>query len=153
MKTKDYLNQYKDLAGRIERDQERIEQIEASIQKSIDLDGLPHGTGTSDPTKDTALKLVEIRARLKANVIEAEYLKQTIADEIERVRNPQYKELLYSRYIKRLTWEDVTDRVSRGRKERYDSKHIRGYMHGQALREFEKCRKDTYTVYMKNIGE
>lgn len=141
MTTKEYLNQYRVLCGEIERDKERIEQIEASLQKSINLDGLPHGTKTSDPTKDTALKLVDIQDRLKREVMDAELMKQNIADEIERISTPRFKELLYSRYILLLTWEDVTDRVSKSRKERYDSKHIRGYMHGEALREFERCRK------------
>ena len=142
MTTKEYLNKYRVLCGEIERDKERIEQIEASLQKSINLDGLPHGTKIGDPTKDTALKLVDIQDRLKREVMDAELMKQTIADEIEQIKTPRFKELLYSRYILLLTWEDVTDRVSGNRKERYDSKHIRGYMHGEALREFERCRKE-----------
>ena len=77
-------------------------------------------------------------------------MRQTIADQIEDMRTPAYKELLYSRYILLLTWEGVTDRVSERRKERYDTKHIMTYMHSQALKEFEEIRTH-YTVYMEDL--
>ena len=141
MTTKEYLKQYRTFCGKIERYNERIEQIEASLQKSLELDGMPRGSSTGNPTQDTAIKLATIRSQLQASIIEAEFLRQTIAEEIEEMETATYKELLYSRYILLLTWEDVTDRVSAGRKDRYDSKHIMTYMHGQALREFERRRE------------
>lgn len=144
MRTKDYLKQYCELCGKVERYRERIEQIEASLLKSINLDGLPHGTGTSDPTQQIAIKLSEVRSKLNIAMMEAELTRQTIATEIEEVENPIYRELLYSRYIlgeTRLTkWEDVTDRISKGRENRYDTKHVMSYMHDQALKAFEKAR-------------
>lgn len=138
MNTKEYLRQYRTLCGQVERYKERIGQIEASLNKSLELDGMPHGTSTSNPTQDTAIRLATIRTKLQTALIEAEFTRQTIAEEIEKVEVSTYRELLYSRYILLLNWEEVTDRVSIGRRERYDSKHIRGYMHGQALREFEE---------------
>lgn len=140
MNTKEYLRQYRTLCGQVERYKERIEQIEASLNKSLELDGMPHGTSTSNPTQDTAIRLAMIRSKLQTALIEAEFTRQTIAEEIEKVEVSTYRELLYSRYILLLNWEEVTDRVSIGRRERYDSKHIRGYMHGQALREFERIK-------------
>ena len=140
MNTKEYLRQYRTLCGQVERYKERIEQIEASLHKSLELDGMPHGTSTSNPTQDTAIRLAMIRSKLQTALIEAELTRQTIAEEIEKVEVSTYRELLYSRYILLLNWEEVTDRVSIGRRERYDSKHIRGYMHGQALREFERIK-------------
>lgn len=142
-KTKKYLKEYETLTGKIERCRERIEQIEASLQRSVELDGMPRGTRTGNPTQDTAIKLASIKARLILITMDAELTKQTIADEIERMETPTYKELLYSRYIKLMTWEEVTDRVSIGRKERYDSKHVSGYMHDRALREFERSNDDS----------
>jgi hypothetical protein len=144
MTTKQYLNQYKKLKTQIERDRERIAQIEASLNKSLELDGMPHGTKASDPTADVAVRLADIRDRLKRRILEAELIRQTIAEEIEQIETPAYKELLYERYLvyPALTWEAVTDRVSEGRRDRYESKHVMGYMHGQALKEFERMRKE-----------
>lgn len=140
MTTKEYLMQYRILVGRIRRYRERIEQIEASLQKPLQLDGMPKGTTTGDPTSTTAIKLAEIHDRLKKSADESELLRETIADEIEAVNNPIYQELLYSRYILCLTWEEVTDRVSRGRKDRYELKHVMGYLHGNSLKAFEKAK-------------
>jgi len=150
MNTKEYLMQYRILSGTVKRLSERIEQIEASLTKSIQLDGLPHGTGTSDPTQSTAIKLADIRTKLNSAMMEAELTRQTIASEIEEISNPLYKELLYSRYILSLTWEEVTDRVSEGRTNRYDSKHVMSYMHGEALKTFEKTRNASLSTNFKN---
>jgi len=143
MTTKEYLKQYRTLCGKVERYKERIEQIEASLQKSLELDGMPKGTRTGNPTQETAIRLAAIRTQLQNAIIESELKRQTIAEEIEKMETPTYKELLYSRYILLLTWEDVTDRVSEGRKERYDSKHVQSYMHGQALNEFRRIKCNT----------
>lgn len=150
MTTKEYLKQHKNLYFKVERYRERLEQIEASLNKSLELDGMPRGSNTGNPTEETAIRLADIRSRLSHALIEAEYMRQTIADQIEDMRTPAYKELLYSRYILLLTWEGVTDRVSERRKERYDSKHIMTYMHSQALKEFEEIRTH-YTVYMEDL--
>ena len=141
MNVKEYLKQYKILTGKVRRYEERIEQIEASLQRSMDLDGLPKSTKTSDPTKETAIKLATIHEKMSSAVLEAEMARQLISDQIELVSRHEYRELLYSRYILLLPWEDVTDRVSIGRKERYDVKHIMGYMHAEALRAFGEVIK------------
>lgn len=159
MNTKDYLIQYSELCEKIQNYQERIEQIEASLTKSIQLDGLPHGTGTSDPTQSTAIKLADISTRLNAARMEAELTRQTIASELEKVENPLYRELLYLRYLKNgieekrhlMKWEDVTDELSKGRDNRYDCKHVMSYMHGKALKAFEKARnRSTSNIFLDN---
>ena len=128
MTTKEHLKQYRTLCGQVERYKERIEQIEASLNKSLELDGMPHGTSTGNPTQETAIQLAMIRTKLQPALIDAAYMRPTIAEEIEEMETSTYKEL--------------TNRVSIGRRERYDLKHVMGYMHGQALREFEEKRND-----------
>lgn len=140
MNTKTYLKKYESLSGKVERLRERIEQIEASLQGSIKLDGLPHGTKTSNPTLETAIKLANIRSKLNIAMMEAELTRQTIATEIEEMENPKYRELLYSRYILLMKWDDVAERVSKGRANEYEITHVKGYMHSQALKAFEETR-------------
>lgn len=144
MTTKEYLNQYNSLSKDVNRYQSRIEQIESSLNKAIELDGMPRGTKTGNPTMETALKLSAIRSKLNIAMMEAELTRQTIADEIERMTTPIYKELLFNRYLvyPRPTWERITDILSEGRRDRYESKHVMGYMHGQALKEFERMRRE-----------
>lgn len=141
MSTKEYLKRYKLANDKVRRIEERIEMIEATLQRSPGLDGLPRGFIASDPTKETAVKLADLRTRLEQEKTECEYLAQRIADEIESVERSEYRELLFARYIMLLPWEDVTDRLSINRKERYDPKHVAGYMHGEALKAFERSRE------------
>ena len=138
MRTKDYLRQYKEAYQKMRRIEDRIEMIEASLQRSPDLDGMPRSTRITDPTRDTAIKLADLHERLTRERSECELMAQRIADEIERVDRTEYRDLLFARYIMLLPWEDVTDRLSVDRVKRYDSKHVAGYMHSEALKAFRK---------------
>lgn len=148
MDVKGYLAQYGELDKKVERYKERLAMINASIENtSIELDGMPKGTGTSSPTETAAIELIEIKAKLERYILVFETMRQQILDEIEKVPEPIYRELLYSRYIKGLRWEEVVDRVSDARhsrrkggkysKDRYTSAHVMGPMHGRALQSFE----------------
>lgn len=141
MSTKEYLKRYKFANDKVRRIEERIERIEATLPRPSGLDGMPRGFSLSDPTQETAIKLADLRIRLEQEKTECEYLAQRIADEIECVERSEYRELLFARYIMLLPWEDVTDRLSLDRKERYDTKHVSGYMHGEALKAFERARE------------
>ena len=138
MNVKTYLNQYKQAYGRVRRYEERLGQL--SYLKAITIDGLPRSTKTGKPTELNAIKLADIRDNLKRLINEAELTRQKIADEIEQLEDPRYKELLFSRYIMLLPWEDVTVRVSMSCRPNkfYDVKHISGPMHYNALKEFER---------------
>ena len=139
MTTKEYLNQYRDLSRKAARLKERLLLIQGS--NSVNIDGLPHGTKIGDPTKDTAIKLAEIRGKLNVALCEAALKCQIICDQIENMQTPRYKELLHSRYVLLMSWEDVTDRLSLNRRERYDSKYVMSYMHERALDEFRRVNK------------
>lgn len=140
MKAKEYLEQYKKIYGKFRRIEIRLEQLEASYIKSLELDGMPHGQTPGKPTERNALKLAEIKSELSDLLKETEVQRQEIADQIEKVKDPRYKELLFSRYVMLLPWDDVAIRVSiscRPGKE-YEPKHIMGYMHSQALKAFDE---------------
>ena len=137
MNAKTYLRQYKELEARVRRYRERIEQIETL--KGIDLDGMPRGTSLGDPTKNAALNLALLKESLGYAIIEAEETRQRIASLIEKMKDPKHKELLYSRYLLLLPWTEVVERLNIFRPGReYELKHIIGYMHMQALKEFEE---------------
>lgn len=143
MNAKETLNQYRVLYGKARRYEIRIERLEDSLTKAVEWDGSPRSTTPGNPTEQNALKLVELSEKLKAIKIECELQAQLIADKIEKVKDPRYKELLFSRYIMLLPWEDVAVRVTlacRPYKD-YDEKHIQSYMHARALKEFEEVMK------------
>lgn len=139
--TKTYLLKYKRLKLRAERYRERIAQIENTL-KGVNLDGMPHGTNLSDPTKTAALNLALLKEQLNYAIIEAEQTCQQIAAEIEKVPTPQFCELLYSRYILLLSWNDTAARLRNKRPgSDYDIKYVMGDMHRRALIEFSEVIK------------
>lgn len=138
MNTKYYLLRYRKYKEKAERYRERIAQLEDTL-KGVNLDGMPRGTNLSDPTKTAALNLALLKEQLNYAVIEAETVCQEIAAQIEKVKNPQFCELLYCRYILLLSWNDTAERLREHRKgSDYDIKYVMGDMHKRALMAFSE---------------
>ena len=150
MNTKYYLLRYRKYKEKAERYRERIAQLENTL-KGVNLDGMPHGTNLSDPTKTAALNLTLLKEQLKYAVIEAEAVCQEIAAQIEKVNNPQFNELLYCRYILLLSWNDTAERLREHRKGAdYDIKYVCGDMHRRALIAFNEVLK--HDLYNNTMG-
>ena len=139
--TKTYLLKYKRLKQKAERYRERIAQIEETL-KGVNLDGLPHGSVLSDPTKTAAINLMILKEELGHATVEAEKVCQRIAAEIELMPTPQFCELLYCRYILLLPWEETAARLRNKRPgSDYNTKYVCGDMHRRALEEFREVMK------------
>ncbi len=138
MSAKSYLERYKIALQRVRQYEERLDMI-TTFLKGIDMDGQPHGTNIGKPTENIAINLALLKEQLTYAKAEAEMIRQEIADRIDQMENVKYKELLYSRYVLLLPWSRVAHRldVLRPGKE-YELKSVIGYMHKQALREFEE---------------
>lgn len=138
MNAKYYLMRYRKYKEKAERYRERIAQIENTL-KGVNLDGMPRGTNLSDPTKTAALNLALLKEQLNYAIVEAETVCQEIAAQIEKVKNPQFCELLYCRYILLLSWNDTAERLREHRKGAdYDIKYCCGEMHKRALIAFSE---------------
>lgn len=139
--TKQYLQQYRNATNRAARYRERIAQIENTLL-SVNIDGQPRGGGLGDPTMRAAVSLATLKEELKTAEIEAQTLAQTIADQIERVPDEKSRELLFCRYILLMKWDDVARAMNKFRPfQEYETKHIIGYLHQKALRDFEEVIK------------
>lgn len=107
MTAKEYLKRYEyaDLRARRYEEEYRLEhELIGSI--SINYDGMPHGTGITRKTENEALRLAEkaercVEARLDAIRIRQEVF--ALISDIDDIEG----EVLYSRYIKLLKWEQV----------------------------------------------
>ena len=142
MNTEKYLLKYADCVKKVERYEERIEQIENTL-KGVNLDGMPHGTALGDPTRTKALNLAILREQLDYAKVDAEEMRQQIADNIEKMKTPKYKELLFDRYLLLLPWEDVRRKMDAYRPGReYELKTVMGPMKWQAIRELEEVLKN-----------
>ena len=138
MNAKEYLNSYRRALMKVKRYGERIEQVQ-TLLRSVDLDGLPHGTAIRKPTEEYALNLAILKQEYVMAQLEAETIRQEVATTVEKLEDEKSKELLYSRYILLLPWSKVARRldVLRPGKE-YELKSVIGYMHRKALRELEE---------------
>lgn len=137
MTPKEYLRQYRDALARAERYRERIDQIEETLGiTGSSEDGMPRGTTTSNPTAAAAVDLADKKARLNAQLLHAEQIRQKIEDQIDAVEGAGYQELLRARYLRGSSWAEVTESVSRVQGREYGEDHVRGRMHGEALARF-----------------
>lgn len=116
LKAQDYMKQYEDAVRRVRQCEEQLEREELSvdaIRSTSDNDGMPHGTGISNPTADKAVRLVDkgidlFDARDRARTIQREVFE--VAYSLGGVEG----DVLIERYIKLKDWDDVCDAVGYG---------------------------------------
>lgn len=141
MNTKEYLLQYKTLMMKAERYKERIQMVE-NVLKGLEMDGMPHGTTTGNPTESTAINLALLREQYGMIIVEAETVCAEITANIERMRDEKLRTLLYDRYILFHSWSQITEKMNTYRPwKEYEPKSVMGYLHRKALREFERVRR------------
>jgi hypothetical protein len=116
LKAKAYMDKYGDALRRVRQCEEQLEREQISvdaIRSTSDNDGMPHGSGISDPTADKAVRLVDkgmdlFEARCKAMEIQRRVFE--VAYTIGGVEG----DVLIERYIKLKDWTDVCDAVGYG---------------------------------------
>ena len=87
-----------------ELDQE-TELIDA-IRSASDNNGMPHGSGTSDPTAEKAIRLADKKMRLIDARLEAIEKRQEIFDFVSSIDGIE-GEVLFHRYVNLRKWEEI----------------------------------------------
>lgn len=109
LNAKKYLEQYEDALRRVRQCEEQLAREELSvdaIRSASDNDGMPRGTGTSNPTADKAVRLVDkglnvFKARMEALRVQREIFE--VAYSIGGVEG----DVLIKRYIDLMDWVDI----------------------------------------------
>ena len=103
----------------IENIKKEIANIEAEKQSlptisSPQLDGMPHGTGISNPTvnyviKKEALeeKLKELEKMLEDKLSQREAEAKRLTNIIEQIEDPKIKTMADMRFLQNKTWEEI----------------------------------------------
>lgn len=129
-KKKDYLKGYERAIRQMERSDERIREIRLNkICPTVIMDGMPHTFGGKDLSDYAALMEEEERKYRKARYLRIKRC-QEISDKIEQMKNEDEKDVLMYRYIKRMKWEKISDKMG------FDVRQIYN-IHGKALTHFE----------------
>lgn len=106
--TKDILKDYQGLLLEEKQLQEQLEIWEAKAESSRgNLDGMPRGSGTSDPTSRYAIKITEINDMLTLKMLEIIDEFTRIENAIEMLDRPHQRYVLREYYINNKTIEDI----------------------------------------------
>lgn len=134
---KEFLLQYQNMKRRIQSIEYVIEELETQAASiSINMDGMPHGTDTSDKTGRLAAAIVDKQEDLADLREEAFDVMNVVNGVISRVPNEEQKLLLTMRYINGYTWERIAVEMD------FTYQWVAGPLHGTALQEVEKILAD-----------
>ena len=132
MTAKEYLMQYRRLTIKLKRLEKDIEDVRAERSSiSINLDGMPHGSGLGDKVATLAAKLIDMERELIWMRSDAWEKRMEIIRAVGMLENADQSLLLQLRYIDGKTWEEIAVEMH------YSFRHVLR-LHGYALREFAK---------------
>lgn len=108
MNAKEYLMQYRSIDERVHILQAEVEKLRTDAESmSINLDGMPRGSGANDKTARLAVLLAECETVLQDELSKLWSMRMDIVAKLGELKEPKYQAILYSRYIDGKTWETI----------------------------------------------
>lgn len=127
MTTKEYLNQYKRMMEEVRCLDVEIEELWTQLTSATSSnDGMPKGTVQDRQTKLHAIMADKLQTKRSKKQV-AEEIMAEVLETIDRVTDPNHRQLLFERYIQDKEWKDIADDIS------YTEEYVRGELHGKAL--------------------
>lgn len=131
MAAREFLENYKRIVTRIRQIEYQIKDIEETLgMKAVNYDFQPHGTGLNKVTENTATKLIEILEQKEKLMDELWKQRLTIEQEIYKMSNATYAEILRRKYIQDERWGDIAKSLNM-------AKRWVITLHGRALKELD----------------
>ena len=105
---KKLLHSYRDLKAEYDQIATELEKVEAAMDglKGTNWDGMPRGSGKSDPILSVVSQHLALQQRYKFQLVKLAAAQALIEDMIESLE-PSERKLMRCRYIDGLTWEEV----------------------------------------------
>ena len=128
MRAKEYLRQYEYAnrkAERLKAEYEAELELVDSVRSTLGGDGMPHGSGISKTVEDRAICLADKAMCWKVAQLDALEKRQEVFELIHGIEGIE-GDVLYEKYIKLRTWEDIADTLH------YSVRGVQ-YAHGRAL--------------------
>ena len=114
MTISDYTQRIDHLKWMIESKKERIlalEEIATSIT-SVQT-GMPHDPSpVQSRMAEAVLKKLDLENSIKADEAEIQALKEELGSAIEKVKSPKYQAILYKRFLRNMTMEEIGDEIA-----------------------------------------
>ena len=131
----EYLWKYRKHGRKINRISSEIEEIRSMIlHPSMNNDGMPHGSKTSD-LSEYAAKLTEKEERLYIEGMEQIKAYKDIEKRINQLRNEDERDVMFYRYIKDKRWWEIAELMG------YSERQIHR-LHGKAIAHIELPKKE-----------
>lgn len=130
---KNYLNQIRVLEVQIEYKKEQAEMIKLQLGPgSITYEEKSTSPTRTNHTEELLCKLADLEAEIERDVCKLVMLKYQVMEKLDRLTAiyPQGGELLYKRYFKRKTWENIAEDMAYSLPNVYK-------IHGKALKMLE----------------
>lgn len=127
MTTKEYLNQYKRMMEEVRCLDVEIEELWTQLTSATsNNDGMPKGSVQDRQTKLHAIMADKLQTKRSKKQV-AEEVMAEVLETIDKVTDPNHRQLLFERYIQDKEWKDIADDIS------YTEEYVRGELHGKAL--------------------
>lgn len=127
MTTKEYLGQYKRMMEEVRCLDVEIEELWTQLTSATSSnDGMPKGTVQDRQTKLHAIMADKLQTKRSKKQV-AEEIMAEVLQTIDKVTDPNHRQLLFERYIQDKEWKDIAEDIS------YTEEYVRGELHGKAL--------------------
>lgn len=127
MTTKEYLKQYQKMMKEVRCLDVEIEELWTQLTSATsNNDGMPKGTVQDRQTKLHAIMADKLQTKQGKKQV-AEEIMAEVLETIDKVTDPNHRQLLFERYIQDKEWKDIADDIS------YTEEYVRGELHGKAL--------------------
>ena len=127
MTTKEYLKQYQKMMKEVRCLDVEIEELWTQLTSATsNNDGMPKGTVQDRQTKLHAIMADKLQTK-QGKKQAAEEIMAEVLETIDKVTDPNHRQLLFERYIQDKEWKDIADDIS------YTEEYVRGELHGKAL--------------------
>ena len=127
MTTKEYLKQYQKMMEEVRCLDVEIEELWTQLTSATsNNDGMPKGTVQDRQTKLHAIMADKLQTKRSKKQV-AEEIMAEVLETIDKVTDPNHRQLLFERYIQDKEWKDIADDIC------YTEEYVRGELHGKAL--------------------
>lgn len=111
MITLEDLENYYSMAANEQAIQNEIDALYKTVVHSPNLDGMPHGSGTSDPTAKAVEHKMELEEKLREKHGELVAKREEINDWLGNVEDDKIEAIVRLRYLQRHSWKYVAEHV------------------------------------------
>lgn len=113
--TKKELSQLYFLNREIERDQKKLQELQAAAEgKAVIITGMPKGTSISDTVGNYAAEIADLKSIIELNIQRCWYELNRLHRYIDSVEDSQMRMILTLRYVNGLNWQQVAYNIGGG---------------------------------------